>query len=61
MRKKRLLRLSKAKPGELPFSTATYYKWHHTGKFPGLFVKFAGGLFVDLDKQDEIVEKCRRK
>lgn len=56
----RLLRVSQVKPGQLPFAKTTLYKFRHLNRFPGLFVKL-GGLFVDLDVLDEIVEAGRIK
>lgn len=38
-----------------PFSLATLYKWHHLQKYPGLFHKFSGRLFIDLRKFDELL------
>lgn len=54
-----LLRLSKVKPGELPIEKSTAYKWHHLKKFPKLFVKLGGALFVDLNALQEIIEAGR--
>lgn len=52
-----LLRLSKA--DSLPLCKSTLYKWKHLGKFPRLFVKLGGALFVDLNVLDEIIEAGR--
>jgi hypothetical protein len=52
-----LVRVSKAEG--LPFKPQTFYKWFHLGKFPELFVKFSGALFVDLDRLSELIEKSR--
>jgi hypothetical protein len=54
-----LIRLSKAAPGTLPLTKSTLYKWKHLGKFPKMFVKLGGALFVDLDKLQEIIEAGR--
>jgi hypothetical protein len=54
-----LIRLSKVTPGSLPLQRATLYKWKHTKKFPHLFVKLGGAVFVDLDKLKEIIEAGR--
>lgn len=61
MEKLRLKRVSKIEPGELPFQKSTFYRWRHLRKFPGLFVKCSGGLFVDLDELDKVIEKGRQK
>jgi hypothetical protein len=52
-----LVRVSKAEG--LPFKQQTFYKWFHLGKYPEIFVKFGGGLFVDLDRLDEVLEAGR--
>jgi hypothetical protein len=52
-----LIRLSKA--DSLLLAKATLYKWHHLGKYPRLFVKLGGAVFVDLKVLDEIVEEGR--
>jgi len=55
--KTNLIRLSKA--DNLPVKKSTLYKWRHLKKFSGLFVKFSGMLFVDLDVLDELIEAGR--
>jgi hypothetical protein len=55
--KNNLIRLSKA--DSLPLCKSTLYKWKHLGKFPQLFVKLGGALFVDLNVLDEIIEAGR--
>jgi len=52
-----LVRVSKAEG--LPFKPQTFYKWYHLRKFPEIFVKFSGALFVDLDRLSEMIEKSR--
>jgi hypothetical protein len=54
-----LLRVSQA--DNLPFKKSTLYKWKCLKKFPGLFVKFAGVLFIDLDVLGELIEAGRLK
>jgi hypothetical protein len=54
---KNLLRVSKAV--DLPVAKSTLYKWRHINKFPGLFVKLSGALFVDRDAFNTIIEKGR--
>jgi hypothetical protein len=56
-----LIRVSKMKdlPIKLPYEPQTFYKWFHLGKYPEIFVKFGGGLFVDLDALDRVLEKAR--
>jgi hypothetical protein len=56
---KNLIRLSKIKPGQLPLEKSTLYKHHHLKKFPRLFVKLGGALFVDLTVLEEIIEAGR--
>ena len=57
--KANLLRLSKAEC--LPLKRATLYKWHHTRKYPQLFVKLCGAVFVDLQELDRIIEAGRQR
>jgi hypothetical protein len=52
-----LVRLSKAE--DLPLTKSTLYKWRHLNKFPGLFVKLGGALFIDLNVLAEIIEAGR--
>ena len=54
-----LIRLAKA--DSLPLCKSTLYKWKHLGKFPQLFVKLGGALFVDLHILEEIIEAGRLK
>lgn len=54
-----LVRVSKAEG--LPFKAATFYKWHRMQKYPEIFVKFAGSLFVDLDRLAEAIDRSRPK
>lgn len=56
-----LIRVSKMKglPFKLPYEPQTFYKWFHLGKYPEIFVKFGGGLFVDLDALEQVMEKGR--
>ena len=53
----RLLRVSKVdkEPG-FPLKKSTLYKWSSIGKFPWLFVRLGGALFVSLDKLDELIK-----
>jgi len=55
----RLVRLSKA--DFLPLKRSTLYKWKHIGKYPELFVKLGGAVFVDLDYLEKIIETGRGK
>jgi len=43
------------------FKRPTLYKWAHLNKFPGLFVKISGRLFVDEDVFNRIIEQGRQK
>lgn len=56
-----LVRVSKAaKHREIPFASSTLYKWAHIHKYPDLFVKIGGALFVDLVKLREMIEQGRQ-
>lgn len=52
-----LVRVRRAKG--LPFAPATLYKWHHIKKYPKIFLKVSGALFVDVDALHEIIEAGR--
>lgn len=56
-----LVRISKLKADSTPFARATYYKWRHLGKFPEIFIKVGGGLFLDLDALQHVMESGRTK
>jgi hypothetical protein len=57
--KSNLVRLAHA--DSLPLRKSTLYKWKHLGKFPQLFVKLGGALFIDLNALDDIIEAGRLK
>jgi len=52
-----LVRVCKA--DGLLFKPQTFYKWFHLGKYPEIFVKFGGALFVDLDRLAQEIDKSR--
>ncbi|MGO8761917.1 MAG: hypothetical protein ACLP2P_08465 [Desulfobaccales bacterium] len=52
-----LCRISKA--DDLPFKKSTFYKWAHLRKYPQLFVKIGGALFVDLKALADLIEAKR--
>lgn len=54
-----LVRVSKA--DNLPFKPQTFYKWFHLKKYPEIFVKFGGALFVDTDRLAQAIDKSRPK
>jgi len=57
-----LVRLSKINTiKDFPFRSSTLYKWHARRKYPELFTKIGGSVFVVLRILDEIVEKNRGK
>jgi hypothetical protein len=58
---KNLVRISKSKAKELPLSASCLYKWRHMGKYPELFVKIGGAVFVDLDAFDRVIEAGRQR
>jgi hypothetical protein len=53
----KLVRLSKA--DFLPLKISTLYKWRHMNKYPELFVKLGGAVFVDLNYLEKIIEMSR--
>jgi hypothetical protein len=42
----------------IPFCPATWRKWHYLKKFPGVIIKIAGRLFIDLEKWMAVVEEA---
>jgi hypothetical protein len=56
---RKLVRVAKAEG--LIFARSTLYKFHHLNKYPKLFIKVGGGLFIDLDELDHIIEQGRGK
>jgi hypothetical protein len=54
---KNLVRVSKAKG--LPFKPQTFYKWYHLKKYPEIFIKFGGALFVDLERLEQLIDASR--
>ncbi len=56
-----LVRISKIKnlPFNTPFKPSTYYKWWHLGKHKEIFVKVGGGLFLDIDRLEKLIEASR--
>jgi hypothetical protein len=50
-----LIRVSQAKKGDLPIAPATLYKWHHLRRYPEIFRKFGGFLFVDLKALEALI------
>jgi hypothetical protein len=54
---KNLVRVSKSREKGLPVAPATFYKWHHLKKYPEIFRKIGGFLFVDLVALESAIEK----
>lgn len=52
-----LIRLARAEG--LPLQKSTLYKWKHLGKYPQIFVKLGGALFVDLVALEKLIEAGR--
>ena len=52
-----LVRVSKARREDLPIAPATLYKWHHLKRYPEIFRKFGGFLFVDLKALEAAIER----
>jgi hypothetical protein len=55
--KKNWVRVSQAT--NLPFKKQTFYQLFHFKKFPEIFIKFAGALFIDLDALQRVMEEGR--
>lgn len=45
----------------IPFSPATWRKWHYLGKFPEVIFKVSGRLFIDLRRWQAVVEEAATK
>ena len=54
-----LLRVSKISEQDFPISPSTLYKWRHTNKYPELFIKLGGFLFIDLSELDRLCQTNR--
>ena len=53
-----LLRVSRVNDrADFPVRSSTLYKWRHTKRYPELFVTLGGGLYINLDKLEELVRK----
>ena len=48
-------------PADFPFKVQTLYTWHYKNKYPGLLVKFAGSLCVDMDRITDAIESKEEK
>ena len=57
---KNLIRLSAVDAkNDFPVKSRTLYKWRHLKRYPEIFIKFGGGVFVDLDRLDKVLEAGR--
>ena len=56
-----LVRVSKANIEKLPVRVSTLYKWKHLKKYPQLFIKVGGFLFVDVEALYKLFESGRQK
>jgi len=56
---KNLVRLSKVDDVTSPLSRSTLYKYRHMGKYPRLFVKIGGAVFLDQRELEKVVEAGR--
>ncbi len=43
------------------FKSRTYYKWFHVGKYPEIFRKVGGALFIDVDSLENLIENQPRR
>ncbi|TAL17438.1 DNA-binding protein [bacterium] len=55
----KLIEISKAKPGEMPISKHTAYKWHSQGKYPRLILKVLNKVFFDAEEWEAMVSKTK--
>ncbi len=49
------------KANGIHFKKSTLYFWHHKRKYPELFVKIGGRVFVDSDEFFKLAEKTKEK
>jgi hypothetical protein len=57
---KNLLRVSRIMDdGSIPWKRSTCYKLKHLNRYPGLFIKLGGQLFIDLNVMEQIIEEGR--
>ncbi len=56
---KKLVRVSKSREKDLPVAPATLYKWHHLKKYPEIFKKFGGFLFIDIDALEAVINQAK--
>jgi hypothetical protein len=54
-----LVRVANTTPEKHTFKPSTFYKWAHLKKYPEIFIKVSGALFVDVDALDRLFEKGR--
>jgi hypothetical protein len=57
----KLVRVSEVKKMGIPIAPSTLYKWNHLKKYPIIFRKLGGFLFVDLDEMERIIEQSRER
>ena len=48
-------------PEDFPFTIGTLYQWHHHNRYPGVLIKVAGKLCVDMDRIGELVVSKEEK
>lgn len=46
---------------ETGFARSTFYKWRCVKKYPALFTKIGGTVFVDLAELEKLIESGRGK
>lgn len=54
----KLIEVSSAKKGEIPFSQKTAYKYRTLRKYPKLLIKVAGKLYFDEDEWDRMCKEA---
>ena len=53
------IEIRKTKPGDIPITKNTAYKWHSEKRYPNVVYKVGGILFFDLLEWDEMAEKAK--
>jgi len=54
---KNYIRVSKANEAKLPIRASTLYKWSHLRRYPEIFRKLGGFLFVDTNALHKLIEE----
>lgn len=54
------IELERLKQEGIFFKLSTVYQWHSTGRYPKLFRKIGGRLFIETNEWGKIVSKSKQ-